>query len=713
MVWLMVRSGEKTMCKTAFADDPRHKPGSARVRHDGQPKAIAVVLVLLVALQVAPTTFGAEPTPLRLDDLYRSDRVTYLTLTIDSKSAIYCRQWVDPDKREYCYALWRVDELAKNRRPLEEGQPDARQPMLTPDGKRVLFLSTRPFHDGTPAFESVPRYSDPATDIWFISTTGGTAIPLGGKDKPYGHVFGDRFYGNIAFSPDGKRLVFVADNRRGCRTPEEIEAGVFVVREDQGEGYTGYGPAQIWVADLSDEPSDVAAKRITRATKDDFWYGDPQWSPDGTYLVVHANRTDDRESVRYSINKNYDLWRVDVDDHELYQLTDGIGPEISPRIAPDGRRLVCLSVPRKGPHADVYNLLVVDLDSRGPQSEVLYDHHASATEKPPHLSPTFPLPRDCWLDERRFVSNALDGLRTRRQVIDFGHEAEASDFASAGDENARLVQEARRRLTPPSLGPMQNRLRAPDRVVRWKSFDGLEIEGVLTIPPEQIAKRPYKLIMHPHGGPHHRASSGSSFAVQLFAANGYAVFQPNFRGSTGYGLEFLDANRNDFGGGDMRDILTGVDHLVSEGIVDADRQYVYGVSYGGYMTCWLVGHTRQFRAAVAQNAVTDLNAMWYLSDLQSWTEWEFGGPPWEVPEAMHRHSPLSYAADVRTPTLILHAANDRRCPLAMGTMFHRALKRHGVETQMVIYPEEGHPIRQLRHQHDVLRRVLDWFQRHE
>ena len=140
------------MCKTAFADDPRHKPGSARVRHDGQPKAIAVVLVLLVALQVAPTTFGAEPTPLRLDDLYRSDRVTYLTLTIDSKSAIYCRQWVDPDKREYCYALWRVDELAKNRRPLEEGQPDARQPMLTPDGKRVLFLSTRPFHDGTPAF---------------------------------------------------------------------------------------------------------------------------------------------------------------------------------------------------------------------------------------------------------------------------------------------------------------------------------------------------------------------------------------------------------------------------------------------------------------------------------------------------------------------------------------------------------------------------------
>jgi len=679
------------------------------MRDDALPKAVGLVLLLLVA----PTTFGGEPTPLQLDDLYRSDRVTYLSLSEDSKNAIYCRQWVDADRRAYRYALWRVDDRADNRRPLEEGQPDARQPVLTPDGRWVLFLSTRSFPDGTAAFEPVPPYSDPATDIWLIPTTGGTAIPLGGKDKPYGRVFSDRFYGNIAFSPDGKRLVFVADDRRDRHTAEEIEAGVFVVREDQGEGYTGYEPAQIWVAELADEPGNVASKRITRVTCDDFWYGDPQWSHDGTYLVVHANRTGDRESVRYSINKNYDLWRIDLDNHDLHRLTDGIGPEVSPRIAPDGRRLICLSVPRKGPHADVYNLLVVDLDSREIQSNVLYDHHASRDEKPPHLSPTFPLPRDCWLDEQRFVSSALDGLRTRRQVIDLEHGADAMDYVPLVDESVRRLQEARRRLTPPSLGPMQNRLRALDRVIRWKSFDGLEIEGVLTVPPEQVAKPPYKLIVQPHGGPHHRASSGSSFAVQLFAANGYAVFQPNFRGSTGYGLKFLDANRYDLGGGDMHDILTGIDHLVAEGTVDTEQQYVYGVSYGGYMTCWLVGHTKQFRAAVAQNAVTDLNAMWYLSDLQSWTEWEFGGPPWEVPEEMQRHSPLSYAADVRTPTLILHANNDRRCPLAMGTMFYRTLKRHGVEAQMVVYPGEGHPIRQLPHQHDVLERVLGWLQKYD
>jgi dipeptidyl aminopeptidase/acylaminoacyl peptidase len=669
--------------------------------------------VLLVAVGIAPSARCAEKTPLQLGDLYRGDQVTYLTLAPDAQSAVYCRQWIDPDKRAYRYSLWRVEGQAENRRPLEESEPDARRPMLSPDGKWVLFLSTRPFPDGTPAFAPVPPYSDPATDIWLIPLAGGKAIPLGGKQKPYGRVFSDRFYGHIAFSPDGKRLVFVADERGGRRTREEIEAGVIVVREDQGEGYTGYGPAQIWIAKLADEPNDVGAERITRVTHDEFWYGDPEWLPDGSCVVVHANRTADRESVRYSINKNYDLWRIDVDDHELHQLTTGIGPEVSPRIAPDGQRLVCLSVPRKGPHADVYNVLLVDLVSPEPKSEILYDHHALTDDEPPHRSPSFPLPRDCWLDEHRFVSHALVGLGTRRQVIDLARGPEAMDYLPADDEHHRRVAEARRRLTPPSVTPMRDRLRAPDRTVRWKSFDGLEIEGVLTVPPEEITGPPYKLIVHPHGGPHHRASSGSSFAVQLFAANGYAVFQPNFRGSTGYGRAFLDADRFDFGGGDMRDILTGIDYLVAEGIVDPKRQFVYGVSYGGYMTSWLVGHTHQFCAAVAQNAVTDLNAMWHLSDLQSWTQWEFGGLPWEVPEAMHRHSPLSYASQVRTPTLILHAANDRRCPLAMGTMFCRALREHGVETQMVIYPDEGHPIKQLPHRYDVLRRVLDWFDQYD
>ena len=123
--------------------------------------------------------------------------------------------------------------------------------------------------------------SDPATDIWLIPAAGGPAIPLAGPDKPYGRVFNDGFYGRLAFSPDGRRLVFVADDGKDPRTPEEIANDVLVVRPDQGEGYTGYGPAQVWVADLDEKPGKFAARAIDRLTNDDVWYGDPQWSPDG------------------------------------------------------------------------------------------------------------------------------------------------------------------------------------------------------------------------------------------------------------------------------------------------------------------------------------------------------------------------------------------------------------------------------------------------
>ncbi|HEY3789104.1 MAG TPA: prolyl oligopeptidase family serine peptidase, partial [Urbifossiella sp.] len=145
-----------------------------------------------------------------------------------------------------------------------------------------------------------------------------------------------------------------------------------------------------------------------------------------------------------------------------------------------------------------------------------------------------------------------------------------------------------------------------------------------------------------------------------------------------------------------------------------NRQYVYGVSYGGFMTSWLVGQTGdRFKAAAAQNAVTDLTMMWSLSDIPSWTEWEFGGRPWEVPEKMRKHSPLTYADKVTTPTLVLHSAADRRCPLPMGKAFHAALKARGVPTGLVIYPEEGHGIRQPMHREDVHRRVLEWFAKFE
>ncbi len=675
---------------------------------------VVIVLSFGWLLPAAAEDTPSSKKPLAIDDLYRLDTPQAVRLSPDGAQAVYVRQWIEAGSKRERQALWLVPGRRDQARPLEPDQPEARTPVFSPDGKWIAFLSTRPRPEGWKQTPPVPAASDPAADIWLMPGAGGPSIPLAGPDKPYGRVFHDSFYGRVAFAPDGRRLVFVADDGKDPRTPQEIAADVIVDRPDQGEGYTGYGPAQVWIAHLDGSPGKFAALRIERLTHDDVWYGDPQWSPDGRFVVVHANKTADRESVRFSINKNYDLWAIDVQTRAVRQLTSGPGPEISPRFAPDGKRLACLSIPRKGSHMDVFNLALITLGESGSAVQVLFDHHGPDGQHPLHPLPTFPLPDECWDENNHLIYNAALGTTTATVRVDV-HNGKKTPLEDPKPGSNSAVSRLQRRqvLTPPGNLFLQERILGEARMVNWKNAEGQTIEGIFTTPPAALARPPYKLVLHPHGGPHSRSAQGFDFTVQTFAAQGYAVFQPNFRGSGGYGQKFIDADRFDFGGGDMRDILSGIDFLVGQGLVDRDRQFVYGVSYGGFMTCWLVGQTTQFRAAVAQNAVTDLEVMWGLSDLQSWTVWEFGGRPWEVPGAMRRHSPLTYVANVRTPTLVLHSRDDRRCPLPMGRMYYQALHTRGVPTQLVIYPDEGHGIRQPRHREDVLRRTLAWFEQYD
>jgi predicted acyl esterase len=664
-------------------------------------------------------------TPLRPEDVYRFDSPTQPALSPSGSLAAYIRQWIEPTSLLERNSLWTAALANDGSRIVaaaEPGEPDARLPVFSPDGRWIAIRSTRSRPDGWKLTPAAPPESEPATDIWLLPTQGGPAVPLAGPDKPYGRVFTDPFYGRVAFSPDSQSLVFVADDGLEPRTLEEREADVTVVRPDQGEGYTGYGPSQIWVARLHPVPpgqtfsTPQAAAKIERLTQDEIWYGDPQWLPDGRSLVVHANRTADIESVRFSINKNFDLWSLDIASRRLTRLTFSPGPEVSPRVAPDGRSLVCLSSPRNGPHADIFQLLVVDLTSQPPQARVVHDHHM-AGDTPPAADalmagegvPAFPLPDNAWDGPSHVVHSSNVGVSTAtyRVALATG-ERQRVELV---DPPTAYQQAFRRRsaLVPPGNAFLAERLLGQTTVETWESEPGVKIEGVLTVPPPSVAKAPYKLLVHPHGGPHSRSATGFNFTAELFAAQGFAVFQPNFRGSQGYGRKFLDADRRDFGGGDMRDILTGIEHLAKRGIIDPKRQFVYGTSYGGYMTTWLVGQTRQFKAAVAQNPVTDLKVMWGCGDLQSWTEWEFGGRPWEVPDLMRKHSPSTYVDRVETPTLLLHAREDRRCPIAMSTLYHQSLVKRGVKTQMVVYPNEGHGIKQPRHRVDVFRRALRWF----
>jgi acyl-CoA thioesterase-1 len=652
------------------------------------------------------------------EDLYRLEGAQAVVVAPIQDGAAVVRRWIDQEAKRERLALWWKDSVSYS--PVEPDEGDARSVAFSPDGKWMAVRSTRPRPTGWKQTPSVPLHSDPATDIWLVSADGGRSLPLAEPDKPYGRVFNDPFYGSVTFSPDGKRLVFVADDGTEPRTKDELDADVHVVRPDQGEGYTGYGTAQVWIAELKENPDQFAAKSIRRLTRDDVWYGDACWTPSGKTILVHANKSSDQEAVRYSINKNYDLWAIDGETGHQRRLTFGEGPEVSPRIAPNGKQLVCLSSPRKGPHADIYNFMLVSLTGdprQRPGSKCLFDHHAGDSGEPPHPIPSFPLPEHCWDGDDAVVYTTAAGLETKTFRLDIksgvGRELSVDANSNTADLSPALRRMVlQRRLTPPGNQVLKERFKAEDRIVRWNN-EGFDLEGVLTLPPAEVAKAPYPLVLYPHGGPHSRSTAAFSATAHILSHAGYAVFQPNFRGSAGYGRKFLDADRNDLGGGDMRDILAGIDKLSAEKLIDPNRQFVYGVSYGGFMTSWLVGHTPQFRAAVAQNAVTDMDVMWGLSDLQSWTQHELSGMPWEVADRMRARSPFAHAEHIRTPTLVLHSRDDRRCPLAMGQMFHQALLARGVPTKMVIYPDEGHAIRQPKHQVDVLQRTLAWFSEHD
>ncbi|MBL9080180.1 MAG: S9 family peptidase, partial [Planctomycetales bacterium] len=588
--------------------------------------------------------------------------------------AVYVRSWYDHAQPGRRSAIWRIDGATGRAEPLEPGEPDGRLPTYSPDGRWLAFLSDRPAEHEWRKLP-IPPYSDGPGLVWAMprplpaDPSLGRIVQLSDETDT---AVSDTFYTRITFSPDNRWIAYVSglDRSMKWRVDDELRGRYEIETDDQGEGYEGYLPTAIhfqtgFAANKEDRQQSFSTDRWSP-----YWYGDPQWSPDSKYVVVHSNRTSDQESVRYSINKNYDLWRIPAEPQGAHdapqQLTTNPGPDVSPRISPDGKHVLYLSVPRKGPHMDVFNLCVLGLDAKDAKPRTLINAHDAerADDGTPPFQPTFPLRDDCWIDDSHVRVRGVRGMKTETLVFHIAGE----DHPIAAHAKPEPDPPANKKLKPPAVNAwLKERLEAREEIVKWKSFDGLEIEGVLTLPPNTDGKdhAPYPLIVYPHGGPHSASKPGFNFTVHLFAAHGYAVFQPNFRGTYGYGRKFLDAARFDMGGSDMQDILTGIDMLIERGTVDKNRQFVYGISYGGYSTCRLVTLTKQFRAAAAQNAVTDLHAMWSLSDLQSWTEWEFGGKPWETVEhegrkidvgaLMRERSPTTLAHTVTTPTLILHA----------------------------------------------------------
>jgi dienelactone hydrolase len=254
--------------------------------------------------------------------------------------------------------------------------------------------------------------------------------------------------------------------------------------------------------------------------------------------------------------------------------------------------------------------------------------------------------------------------------------------------------------------------------LQWRAADGLELDGLLILPPGQTrADGPFPMVTLPHGGPYGRYADGFQLvwapSGQWLATAGFAVFLPNPRGGMGNGSAFAHAVAGAVGMEDWQDIVAGVDLLIDQGVADPDRLGIGGWSQGGFMTAWAVGQTDRFKAGVMGAGVSDWGMMVAGSDLPSFegalggsTGWEGVGP--------HRHdalSPISFAANATTPLLILHGERDERVPVHQGQFFFRALRAHGVECEFAVYPREPHGLRERAHQIDCLNRTRAWFRR--
>ncbi len=663
------------------------------------------VLILLIASAWAMGAGLAaeQKRPARPEDFCGIRAASDAQISPDGKRvAFVITDPADPGKPEQPRDanLWVVpsDGSAPARRFTSNPAPDT-MPRWSPDGKWIAFLSER----------GGGEEPTPAHQIYLIGMEGGEAETL---TKGRGDV--QRF----RWSPDGTMIAFTREDPPSQEQEARKKNRDDAIRVDHDDPYS-----RLWVVRIAD-------RKAEQVTRPDLQISDFDWSPDESEFAVRASaspRLDDvyyRSSLRVVRRQGGEVVRT---------LSPGMADTAEAvRWSPDGRTIAF-----SAPTPTELTIRLGLVPAAGGEVRYLLDDY----------------PGTAWFDSwgiawepdsKHLLTESIEKTRARLLRVDASSEdttvlAEATppfdedqsfSVGAAGRALAFLNStgqsppdvwaitngEAPRRLT--DLNPQIAALRLGEvSEISWKNRkDGRAVYGVLITPPGFKAGRPRPAIVQVHGGPEWAWWSGWHGTWhewgQLLASNGYVVFLPNPRGSYGQGWRFVEANRDDWGGMDLEDIMDGVDDLVARKIADPDRLGIGGWSYGGFMTAWAVTQTRRFKAAIMGAGVSDLFSMNGTSDIPTYLKLVFLDTPFNRRGAYDAHSAMTFIKNCQTPTLVLHGQADQRVPVSQGLEFYNALKILGVETEMVIYPREQHPIKERAHQIDLMTRVLAWFDRH-
>jgi dipeptidyl aminopeptidase/acylaminoacyl peptidase len=574
--------------------------------------------------------------------------------------------------------IWLYDKKSGVVRQITFSAKDESSPRWAPDGRQLAFLSNR----------------EDQQQIYVMLMDGGEATAL---------TKGKRSVASFAWSPDGKQIAFLAPNPKS-----EAEEKKEKDKDDAHAADKDDKQPRLWLLTL--------ATGEAKALTDSKWeVSDLAWMPAGDHIIISA--TDHPESDQ----DTHRIFSAAVSDGSRKLLLAPHGPFGDLRVSPDGTTVSYVGCRVDGPSP--HDLMLLDIGKR-------------ATRNLTGASLDRAIHEHRWARDGSMLALYADGFKNK--LVGFSPEgmsknpsnspaSNVTNFAASESGEVAFVGQS---ATTPSELWLWDQKNPPQQVshlndswkrftlsspefYKYKSFDGLEIEAALLKPAGVDPKKKLPLIALIHGGPTGNWQDSIETWGQLLATHGYAVFYPNIRGSVGYGQNFIEMNRGDWGGADFKDVMWGVRDLIDRGIADPSKLGIGGWSYGGYMAEWAITQTNDFKAAVSGAGLSNLISEYGSEQHPSYDEW-FYGVPYESESLVKflNSSPFTQLKNAKTPTLILQGEADTTDPPGQSQELYRGLKHYGVESELVQYPREPHGLREEKHLLDRLNRILAWYDKY-
>jgi dipeptidyl aminopeptidase/acylaminoacyl peptidase len=656
----------------------------------------------LASFLLAATLLAQTQAPLDTETFFQMEAVASPAIAPDGAWIVFSRSFVDKLKDQQRGNLWLVNADGSRLRELTNGNWRDSAPVISPDGKRIAFLSDR---DGTTQLH-----------VMWMDTR--EVAQLTRLERPPA---------NLTWSPDGTRIAFTQrvldeDPILPIKLPKKPDGAVWAkpativdrpTWASDGTGPVAKGYTHIFIIDA------IQGGTPTQVTQGKYNHSDPAWSPDGAKLYFSGIRKPDAEYLR----NDSEIYAVDLKTQAITTLSDRKGPDRAPKVSPDGKWIAYTGYDDQRYTSHLSSIYLMAADGSGkrlwagnlPNSpdELQWAADSSGISfqmRAEGKGNLYQLPRD---GQPRQLTEGIHVLSS----VTIAANGTAAAVRTSYQTPPQLVSfdikrpGAIRTLVDLNQDVLAHRKLAPVQELWFNSSDGLKVHGWLVEPLNRAPDKKYPLVLYIHGGPWSDYTVAWNWSWQHFAANGYAVLYINPRGSTGYGQKFVNGIQYSYPGKDYDDLMAGVDAALAKGFIDSKNLFVCGGSGGGVLTAWIVGHTNRFRAAVSMRPVIDWFSFVGTTDGISWYD-QFEKHPWDDPSDHLRRSPLMYVKNVTTPTMVMTGEADLRTPISQSEEYYRALKLLKKETLLVRMPDEFHGWRRPTHQLAQQLYLLAWFEKY-